>query len=83
MMIKKRKKTRKNRKADINHILHYNMGVCLHRLTTFHSIAVVIRPGRKDPAFSFIYLPEILNPLEVKFSINWRSLQFITIEMDY
>ena len=51
---KKRKKIRKNLKADINHILHYNMGVCLHRLTTFHSIAVVIRPGRKDLAFSFI-----------------------------
>ncbi len=29
------------------------MAVCLHRLTTFHSIAVVIRPGRKDPAFLF------------------------------
>ena len=51
---KKRKKKRKDSKADINHILHYNMGVCLHRLTTFHSIAVVIRPGRKDPAFSFV-----------------------------
>ena len=71
MRIKKRKKTRKNRKADINHILDYDMGVCLHRLTTFHSIAVVIRPGRKDPAFSFILCFEILNPIKVNFSIIW------------
>ena len=67
MRIKKRKKTRKNCKADINHILDYNMDVCLHRLTTFHSIAVVIRPGRKDPAFSFIMHFENLNPLGVNF----------------
>ena len=70
MRIKKRKKTRKKRKADINHILSYNMGVCLHRLTTFHSIAVVIRPGRKDPAFSFFMATRYLNTLEVNNSIN-------------
>jgi hypothetical protein len=53
MTIRNQKKTRKIRKADIDHILQHNMSVCLHRLTTFHSIAVVIRPDRKDSAFSF------------------------------